>query len=62
MTKKDYELIASAVVKLDKGIRLYVGDMLAHELMKENARFDRDKFLQACGIHETVEGNSIQFN
>jgi hypothetical protein len=50
MRKKDYELIAKAVTKLDKGIRLYVGDMLAHELAQQDPKFNRGKFLKACGL------------
>jgi hypothetical protein len=59
MTKKDYELIAAAInlvgyanvsneaaqTTLNKLARL-----LAEQLGNDNPRFNRDKFLQACGI------------
>lgn len=54
MTKKDYELIASAIHKmssLDHGAHLYVADMLAVTLKQDNPRFKRDVFLKACGIN-----------
>lgn len=57
MTRKDYELIAKAVVKLREA-GLYSGDckmvaeQLADSLITTNPRFDRDKFLQACGIED----------
>lgn len=62
MTKKDYELIASIVRKVsiesDMAVdtklenRLYVADLFAHELAKSNLAFDRDRFLEACGVTE----------
>lgn len=60
MTKKDYQIIANIIVKLsiesDMTLdtvtenRLYVADMFAHELAKINDKFDKDKFLTACGV------------
>ena len=57
MTRKDYQLIASAISELasdfGKGevvaINL-VADTLADALAQENPRFDRAKFLTACGV------------
>jgi len=57
MTKKDYELIANAIYKavIDDGnmdeIRV-VASHLANSLQLENNKFDRTRFLQACGIGE----------
>ncbi len=69
MRKKDYELIAEwlkdysyvAEVRTDDGEigyshKLYRGalDAFCTRLEKDNPKFDRNKFLQACGI-ETDE-------
>src|SRR3990167_1661587 len=66
MTKKDYELIAGAIKRCDwdidalratKSDKLVMRDCLkaislelAHRLANENPRFDREKFLTACGV------------
>lgn len=52
MTKKDYELIASVIRQMFSlgDDQLYVADMFAVTLAKQNPRFDRDRFLQACGV------------
>lgn len=54
MTKKDYELIAGTIAKMKSlvGEQLYVADLFADTLAKHDPRFDRDKFLQACGIEQ----------
>lgn len=61
MTKKDYELIASAfnrkIVTLEPNTPLYsvVADTaiyLATELQEENDKFNSEKFLEACGIKD----------
>ncbi len=61
MTRKDYELIAGALhrsgmaMNIGKkrtahdGIRLVTID-LAATLAHENALFDRERFLKACGV------------
>jgi len=59
MTRKDYELIAEtfrdmlavAVLWDDeaKGIGA-IARVLATRLEEDNPRFDRDKFLNACGV------------
>lgn len=66
MTKKDYELIAGAIyrsvrvtqwtnknrVKREaelKALRLVATD-LASSLAHENPKFDRKRFIEACGI------------
>lgn len=69
MTKKDYELIAFPIKRqIDYANRKYNGDRwltvsviakdLADLFAQANPRFDRNKFLQACGI-ET--GTKVDF-
>lgn len=57
MTKKDYEVIATAFVTTvqrayngEKGYKLAVAYM-ADELERNNPKFDRSKFYNACGIN-----------
>lgn len=58
MTKKDYELIAlclkggfmSTTHELKWHDKYKMAQVFAYELGKNNPRFDKDKFLQACGI------------
>lgn len=58
MTKKDFELIAAAVVRTramypGEAHRYALNDVsmtLADALATTNPRFDRAKFLQACGV------------
>ena len=52
MTKKDYELIARAIYKTQSlgDNHLYVVDMIADELQRANPKFNRTRFMQACGI------------
>lgn len=58
MTKKDYELIASVFVYTkDQGINNLdhesvdiTARFMATTLALNNPRFDRDKFLKACGV------------
>jgi len=58
MTKKDYELIATALVMTHtsafngtEGYKLTC-EYMADELERDNPRFDRTKFLTACGIED----------
>jgi hypothetical protein len=59
MTKKDYELIAGAIRTM-----YFVGDLkqrhvaerMADHLEKAYPKFDRQKFLTACGIETAVTG------
>lgn len=63
MTKKDYELIASVlsqarfVNKTASDTRVWerICLLYASALATTNPRFDRDKFLQACGIETAFE-------
>lgn len=62
MTKKDYELIASAIKSSDIGTpltdvgtafqnaRRTMASNIADALIKDNSRFDRDRFLKAAGV------------
>ncbi len=53
MTRKDFELIASAIADLywigDLN-RLAVAERFADKLTSTNAMFDRERFLKACGV------------
>ena len=61
MTKKDYELIARVIKQyLDNGDNDQLDGiggadklvrMLTEALQKENTRFDKQKFLKACGLY-----------
>ncbi len=53
MTQKDFELIARAVKDLpllNQTAQEYVAQTFAEYLSETNPRFDRDKFLKACGF------------
>lgn len=59
MTKKDYELIANQFdmaiydvqsTEARRGVLRAFAKQLAGRLEQENPKFDRNKFLQACGI------------
>jgi hypothetical protein len=59
MTRKDYVLIAQTIADLmsdfnnggDDSVSLsLVAQELADTLAKDNPRFDRDRFLVACGV------------
>ena len=59
MTKKDYELIASVIkgcVVYDNGkmtgkeMLVELSYQLATFLKQDNPRFDRNKFIEACGF------------
>lgn len=62
MTRKDYVLIADTIANLREQQRdagpftnnpslLEVAEELAHALQGDNPRFDRDRFLVACGVN-----------
>lgn len=56
MTKKDFELIANAINELFLGHKNWsrsleqVANKLAEKLAETNPRFNREKFLIACGV------------
>lgn len=59
MTKKDYELIARNIAQVQREFRGVedginairdVAVFIASDLERDNPRFDRERFLNACGI------------
>lgn len=53
MTKKDFDLLAETVRThqwRDDYERFLFASHLASKLEKTNPRFDRDRFIRACGI------------
>lgn len=53
MSRKDYELIARIIDELPTGDevdRLIIAKEFAWALAHENPRFDRERFLKACGV------------
>lgn len=56
MTKKDYELIANVIYSLYLGHENWnrngqqVASKFADKLAEHNPKFNRSKFLEACGI------------
>lgn len=72
MTKKDYELLANTIKhermnwkdnsgpvygnEAVKALGQFAGHLADH-LSRENERFDRDRFLSACGVTRSVDGS-----
>lgn len=56
MTRKDYQLIAQVfanvgeIVELSETIGADLARNLAEALQADNPRFDRARFLEACGV------------
>lgn len=54
MTRKDYVMIADVIKNLDECIDSYglevLADNMADALESDNPRFNRDRFLVACGV------------
>ena len=52
MTRKDYIIIAEAIKKAEQESqsKTTVAYVLADALQKDNNRFDRARFLIACGV------------
>lgn len=56
MTRKDYQLIAEVfanfgkMVELEETIGADIARVLADALQGDNPRFDRERFLIACGL------------
>jgi hypothetical protein len=55
MTRKDYVLIADVIKNLDECIDSdgleALADNMADALESDNPRFDRARFLDACGVN-----------
>ena len=54
MTKKDYIIIARAIkfscdIKVNDTAKR-IAEGLVYELTQDNPRFDRERFLTACGV------------
>lgn len=64
MTRKDYQVIVDGLVltvsTAFNGSKGYatVCNYVADELERNYSNFDRDKFLQACGLPKEDEGNT----
>jgi hypothetical protein len=51
MQKRHFEMIAAIVREIgDYAVRAVVADNFARRLASTNSRFDRARFLTACGI------------
>ena len=52
MTRKDYRLIAQAIADVwcDAEAQKDIAESIASALATDNDRFDRNKFLKACGV------------
>jgi hypothetical protein len=51
MTKRHYVEIAKVIASYQgKSERLWFGEHLADVFAKDNASFDRGRFLKACGV------------
>lgn len=55
MTKKDYELIASVIIRYKDSLytkeqHMDIACDFADKLAEKNTKFDRAKFLKACGV------------
>jgi len=64
MTRKDYYLVAEALKKtagvLGQENLLYVADMVAVDMQKENPAFKYELFLETAGVtRETIENAKI---
>lgn len=64
MTRRDYYLIAESLAKtagdLGQENLLYVADMMATELQKDNPAFKYDLFMEVSGVtKETLENAKI---
>jgi hypothetical protein len=55
MTRKDYELIARVIryAEIDERAGDRIARDFAYALAKDNPRFDRARFLKACGVEDT---------
>lgn len=59
MTKKDFELIASVIKPLEIDFKGFIASCFADALASKNPRFNKDKFLKACGVE--VDDNKCKY-
>lgn len=61
MTRKDFQLIADSIASMQLQdytpfnqtiLRTYIAKQFADALRATNSRFNRDKFMMACGAEE----------
>lgn len=51
MTRKDFELVASIITRLgDRAQQDHAAFTFANQFKQHCANFNREKFLQACGV------------
>jgi hypothetical protein len=53
MTRRDFEVIAATISQLylgDEALRAHIAGVFADNLYMTNPRFDRERFLKACGL------------
>lgn len=67
MTRKDYELIAAAIRRASDAPgyaerNKFVSMELADALYRDNPRFDRSRFLAACGVPAPVVTHRAPFD
>lgn len=55
MTEEDYIIIARALRSTIGGGYAEIVDAIVHELGKDNVKFDKRKFWNACGVGEKIE-------
>jgi hypothetical protein len=58
MTRKDYVILAEVIKNLDEVIDSYalevLADNMADALESDNPRFNRHRFLVACGVYDSI--------
>lgn len=64
MTRKDYILIAKAIKDASSAPGFaarnsFVTHALADALAKDNPRFDRDRFMKACGVQSWMDWEAL---
>jgi hypothetical protein len=58
MTRKDYVILAEVIKNLDEVIDSYalevLADNMADALESDTPRFNRHRFLVACGVYDSI--------
>ena len=65
MTKSDFVMLAKVIKECPASSNGWIHKpsfvaILAHELEKQNARFDNEVFIQACGVEPVSLGEAIR--